>query len=167
VGLPELAEFKTKRPVDTMRWGGDTSEPIELVAILGFVDKLNAARAVGQGGDGAGVAVRGRLGEEGEEAVLVAVELVEVGHLRGEGWVVGTPGPTRDESGLVSDPIHVDFDHRLGDVVPCCSVDPLPLPFLHRRESGGGVGLAVRREEVDVSFEVGPDGEGDELAVEG
>jgi hypothetical protein len=132
-GLPQLTEVQPKGSIDAVGRGGEANEAVEFIAVLSLMDELNAARAIGAGGEGGleGEAVWCSSSEEGEEAGVVTEELVEVGHLRWEGRMVGASYPSRHEGGLISDRIDINFDRRVDDIVTSGCVYPGPLPRHH------------------------------------
>lgn len=150
---------------------GRTGEPdkaVEFIPVLSFVHELNAARAVREEGElTVGEAVRCVTTEEDEEAIVIAVKLVKVQHLRGVGRVIGTTHPAGNEGGLPPDGVHINSDGAVDDVVTRGGMNPAPFPWIHGRESGRGVRVALREEEGHVALEVDTDGEGDEFAVKG
>ena len=51
-GLPQLTEVQPEGSVDAVGRGGSAYQSVEFVAMLSFVDELNAARTIGAGGEG-------------------------------------------------------------------------------------------------------------------
>jgi hypothetical protein len=150
-----------------VRRRGEADEAVEFVAVLGLMEELDASTAIREVWDGAGVAMGGCAVEEGQETSGVPIELVEVGGLGGEGWMIGAPRPTADEGGLIADGVGVEFDHWVDGVGLEGGVCPGALPRVHCVEDGGLVRAALGEEEVRVALEVGADGEGHQFTVEG
>jgi hypothetical protein len=71
--LPQLSVLETEGAGDTVGGGGKPLQAVQLIAVLSLMEELDAARAVGQEVDWSNEAVGCGCGEEGEEAVVIAI----------------------------------------------------------------------------------------------